>query len=168
MAGGLFGSPPKSEPGIFFCLEKEARVIATILNRDDMNQMIYSMPHSICTGCVVLCLLWLNCVFLAESFNLFTQIFQGRFTDTGTIICFPCCQWSNHERYEQNPLVAIHHKAQPSMKHVHNFGIMMTSSNGNIFRGTGPLCGEFTGYRWIPLTKASDAELWCFFLSAPE
>ena len=34
---------------------------------------------------------------------------------------------------------------------------MMTSSNGNIFRVTGPLCGEFTGYQWIPLTKASDA-----------
>ena len=40
---------------------------------------------------------------------------------------------------------------------------MMTSSNGSIFRVTGPLCGEFTGHRWIPLTKASDAELWCFF-----
>ena len=33
--------------------------------------------------------------------------------------------------------------------------------NGNIFRVTGPLCGEFTGHRWIPHTKASDAELWC-------
>ena len=32
----------------------------------------------------------------------------------------------------------------------------MTSWNGNIFRVTGPLCGEFTGHRWIPLTKASD------------
>ena len=39
---------------------------------------------------------------------------------------------------------------------------MMTSSNGNIFRVTGHLCGEFTGHRWIPHTKASDAELWCF------
>ena len=29
----------------------------------------------------------------------------------------------------------------------------MTSSNGNIFRGP----------RWIPRTKANDAELWCFF-----
>ena len=38
----------------------------------------------------------------------------------------------------------------------------MTSSNGNIFRVTGLLCGEFTGHRWIPRTKASDAELWCF------
>ena len=44
----------------------------------------------------------------------------------------------------------------------------MTSSNGNIFRVTGPLCGEFTGHRWIPITKASDAELWCFLWSAPE
>ena len=46
--------------------------------------------------------------------------------------------------------------------------IMMTSSNGNIFRITGPLCGEFTGLRWIPRTKASDAELWCFLWSASE
>ena len=45
---------------------------------------------------------------------------------------------------------------------------MMTSSNGNIFRVTGHLCGEFTGLRWIPHTKASDAELWCFLWSAPE
>ena len=34
--------------------------------------------------------------------------------------------------------------------------IMMTSWNGNIFRVTGHLCGEFTGLRWIPRTKASD------------
>ena len=45
---------------------------------------------------------------------------------------------------------------------------MMTSSNGNIFRVTGPLRGEFTGHRWIPLTKVSDAELWCFLWSPPE
>ena len=35
--------------------------------------------------------------------------------------------------------------------------IMMTSSNGDIFRVTGPLCGEFIGH----------AELWCFLWSAP-
>ena len=45
---------------------------------------------------------------------------------------------------------------------------MITPSNGNIFRVTGPLCGEFTGHRWIPCTKASDAELWCFLWSAFE
>ena len=40
--------------------------------------------------------------------------------------------------------------------------IMMTSSNGNIFRVTGHLSEEFTGPRWIPRTKASNTELWCF------
>ena len=40
---------------------------------------------------------------------------------------------------------------------------MMKSSNGNIFCVTGHLYGEFTGPRWIPHTKASDAELWCLF-----
>ena len=45
---------------------------------------------------------------------------------------------------------------------------MMTSSNGNVFRVTGHFCGEFTDHRWIPRTKASDAELWCFLWSPPE
>ena len=45
---------------------------------------------------------------------------------------------------------------------------MIASSNGSIFGVTGPLCREFTGYQWITLTKASDAELWCFLWSAPE
>ena len=45
---------------------------------------------------------------------------------------------------------------------------MMTSSNGHLFRVTGHLCGEFTGPRWIPRTKASDAEHWCFLWSTPE
>ena len=40
--------------------------------------------------------------------------------------------------------------------------IMMTSSNGNILRVTSHWCGEFTDHQWIPCTKASDAELWCF------
>ena len=30
------------------------------------------------------------------------------------------------------------------------------------------LCVGNTIHRWIPLTKASDAELWCFLLSAHE
>ena len=42
---------------------------------------------------------------------------------------------------------------------------IMASSNGNIFLVTGPLWGA--GGRWIPLTKANDAELWCLW-SAPE
>ena len=45
---------------------------------------------------------------------------------------------------------------------------MMTSSNWNIFHVTGSLCGEFTGHRWIPRTKASDAGLWSFLWTAAE
>ena len=56
------------------------------------------------------------------------------------------------------------------MRHalVHSSFSMMTSYNENIVRVTGPLWGESTGHRLIPLTKASDAELWCFLWSAPQ
>ena len=61
------------------------------------------------------------------------------------------------------------HGVQPQRNKVQkNLVNMMTSSNGNIFRVTGYLCGGFTGPRWIPRTKASDAELWCFLWSASE
>ena len=62
----------------------------------------------------------------------------------------------------------------PSIRGKNNWRIvllpsaMMTSSNGNFVRVTGHLCREFTGPRWIPHTKASDAELWCFLWSASE
>ena len=45
---------------------------------------------------------------------------------------------------------------------------MMTSSNGNIFRVTGPIVRGIHRSRWIPHTKASNAELWCFLWSASE
>ena len=44
----------------------------------------------------------------------------------------------------------------------------MTSSNGNIFRVTGPLWEETTGHQWISLTKASNMEVWCFLWSVPK
>ena len=40
---------------------------------------------------------------------------------------------------------------------------MMTSSNGNIFRVTGLLCGEFTGHQWIPRTKPVTRSFDVFF-----
>ena len=45
---------------------------------------------------------------------------------------------------------------------------MMMSSNGNIFFITGPLWGESTSHWWIPLTNASDTELWHFLWSVSE
>ena len=55
-----------------------------------------------------------------------------------------------------------------SWRHNPRFGAVLhllrsPSTHGNIIRVTGPLCGEFTDDRWIPQTKAIDAELWCFF-----
>ena len=41
------------------------------------------------------------------------------------------------------------------IKGIHHMNNMMTSSNGNIFYVTGPLCGEFTGHRWIDSTHKS-------------
>ena len=46
---------------------------------------------------------------------------------------------------------------------IFEFIFMMKSSNGNIFRVTGPLCGELTGGSEFPPTKASDAEIWYIF-----
>ena len=40
----------------------------------------------------------------------------------------------------------------------------MTSSNGSIFLVTGPLCGEFTGHRWIPLQRPVTRNFDVFFL----
>ena len=40
---------------------------------------------------------------------------------------------------------------------------MMTSSNGNVFRVTGHLRGEFTGERWIPRTKPVTRSFDVFF-----
>ena len=48
-------------------------------------------------------------------------------------------------------------------KHRHMKHTMMTLSNGTVFSVTGPLWGEFNGHRWIPLTKACEAEIWCFY-----
>ena len=48
-------------------------------------------------------------------------ILRDTLTPGKSIIRFHVCQWSNPEK------------------------IMMTSSNGNILRVSGPLCGEFTG-----------------------
>ena len=39
---------------------------------------------------------------------------------------------------DTEPFVVFHLQSQTNL-------IMMTSSNGSIFRVTGPLCGEFTG-----------------------
>ena len=61
-------------------------------------------------------------------------------------------------------LMSWYRKHQPVYWYLaSNIPLMMTSSDGKMFRVTGNLCVKFTGHRWIPHTKASDAEHWCFF-----
>ena len=84
----------------------------------------------------------------------------------------PRCQYRkclSHKSLTNCPQTMWNVAWQPLLGMLSEYSVsMMTSSNGNIFRITGPLCGEFTGHRWIPLTKASDVEFWCFIRSAPE
>ena len=47
--------------------------------------------------------------------------------------------------------------------YIADFDSMMTSSNGNIFRVTGHLCGEFTGPRWIPAQRPVTRSFDVFF-----
>ena len=56
-------------------------------------------------------------------------------------------------RYSDDQIQVIYHDDVIKWKH---------------FPRNWPLCGEFTGPRWIPRTKASDAELWCFLWSVSE
>ena len=64
-----------------------------------------------------------------------------------------------------NSIICTHHNTAQKLKTQTQFlrdiyeHRMMMSSNGTIFRVTGHLCGEFTGHRWIPRTKASGEEL---------
>ena len=46
--------------------------------------------------------------------------------------------------------------------------IMMTSPNGNSFRVTGHLCGEFTGLRWIPAQRPVTRGFDVFFDLGPD
>ena len=83
---------------------------------------------------------------------------QGQYTLQIYLVFFP------HSKQTVLSITKLRHVWHITiLKNLRHTEIMMTSSNGNIFRVTDPLWGKSTGYRWIPLTKASDAELWYFF-----
>ena len=120
---------------------------------------------------------WRNLRIKAVDMN-YHNINQQSLTQCSVVMQFPH-QWKHNNK----DLYSHHHmmnqissnmisKIMPPITHplvlLLSYILIMTSLNGNIFRVTGPLCGEFTGLRWIPRTKASDAELWCFLRSAPE
>ena len=83
-----------------------------------------------------------------------------------TVVLCAKCQHLAHEKWILGKRGFKRFEVKMCFRWISYIIHMMTSSNRNIFRVTGPLCGEFTGPRWIPLTKASDAELWCFLIYA--
>ena len=89
-------------------------------------------------------------------------IMNNIFICTGNIVLYQYPWFTAKTIYDERNVVSIMWSTKTRRSR------MMTSSNGNIFRVTGHLCGEFTGHRWIPGTKASDADLWCFPWSSPE
>ena len=83
----------------------------------------------------------------------------GEFTSDRCIFCTKSLQRGKCFHLMTSSWIVYYH---PSVND------MTTSSNGNIFRVTGPLWEECTGHRWIPLTETSDAELWYFLWCAPD
>ena len=77
------------------------------------------------------------------SICLYTHTLQGYFTGTGAILRLPRCQWSNPEVHDDVIKWKHFPRNWPFVRGIHRS-------------------------RWIPHTKASDAELWCFLWCAPE
>ena len=77
---------------------------------------------------------------------------------TGSLRWGYCLQWhlACEGLYYQRPN-SVRRKTHPNAR----VSLMVTSSNGNIFRVTGPFGGNPPMTGWFP-HKASDAELWCF------
>ena len=57
-----------------------------------------------------------------------------------------------NDNHGDSAMITMSHELCISISHYSHYN-MMTSSNGNIFRITGHVCGEFTGPRWIPRTQ---------------
>ena len=80
-----------------------------------------------------------------------------KFTEVQEVTTFPAGRKINDFTCSgtvQSPYHAIH-----SLQSTH----MMTSSNRNIFRVTGHLCGVFTGHRWIPAQRPVTRSVDVFF-----
>ena len=98
-------------------------------------------------------LMFFYCQFLVDSCDPFAHVLLVCFVSFGPIASFHQWQWSNPAMCGKIDQPQAKHDDVIKWKHFPRYW---------------PLCGEFTGHRWIPRTKASDAEFWCFLWSAPE
>ena len=104
-------------------------------------------PCAFFSGCTA----YLRFCFLHAKLDLSGQ--QCRYLDPYMLI-------SNifHQKKIQSLVNTLDNAGQNHKKSRLKLG-MTPPTNGNIFCVIGPLRGESTGERWIPLTKASDMEL---------
>ena len=78
---------------------------------------------------------------------------------------YDMCTSRIHHNFESQNIVGYRYNTvHPDM--IWHIRHMKTSTNGTIFLVTGPLWWESSGHRWVPLTKASDVELYVFHLRA--
>ena len=114
-----------------------------------------------------------KCSFIAHIFNIHSKMLHSRlFTRSFqrychsfycfSIILFGDSMWYNIVSYMPSTSDFYHSHGEALLFDSQSW-LVRTSSNKNIFCVTGPFLEESTGHRWIPITKASDAELWCFF-----
>ena len=113
---------------------------------------------------VMACCLAAPCHYLTQCWLLISVVFfRGQFHRKcsmflSLIMSFRITNLILHPHFPEPRNVHVCNICNPWWRH----------SMETFFRVTVHLCGEFTSPRWIPRTKASDAELWCFLWSASE
>ena len=99
---------------------------------------------------------WTVLVSMSISFNLFHQIWPDTIIISSRTRCLLlCCIITNHNGYHFHEVVPLTYVAPLGHKHNNLYAqaFMTMSSNGNMFRATGPLCtGEFPAQR--PVTRS--------------
>ena len=88
---------------------------------------------------------YVKCILLCSPGILLETFLQTFMTSIIEIYCDKSCCWSRNKYSAHDDVI-----------------------NWKRFSRYWPSVRETTGHRWIPLTKASEAELWCFLWSASE
>ena len=88
---------------------------------------------------------WLLTLSYTSYFMILSQIWYTKF---------------RHNNVQYNILL---HRVKETLNLQKTNNSMTTSSNGNIFHVTGPLCGDFTGHRWIPAQRPVTRSFDVFF-----
>ena len=120
---------------------------------DVSSTILLNIRNSSETPCLIKIL---ACPELISQLPIVLKVCSGHDSDTTVVNVNVCNDWTK-------ATVGIDEQVLQNLDQV-----MMSSSNGNIFRVTGPFWVQSTGHQGIFLSKACEAELWCFLWSAPE